>query len=450
MKYRNPHTTLVLMNGVAVSISDTSGIALLRKKMMAELELSNNRALRIGEEWFNENDLLQFFESLQQPTLLYYHQEIQADAVLTDFLETGQFNGWLMDKALYKDEAFLSFIAPYFEPLFIPAVLQAIKQQQPEMLDQLFSQPVLLDRRRLQDCYNKILHCCLEPLQLLTAYRKHSVYGQQNAVGLRAISQPVAKADGALKELLVKFGIIALVALIIYAGASFYRKRQEKAYIRPDISLLSATPTDPSVKYLLSQLRRPSMARMQSVVNHPLITEPLTGTDVYGPALMKAFRLHTGIENTIPVYGNVWEGRSAWQYLQLRNSLESAGAVILIQLPDSFYSCYVKPHGSIAVPLPLSASRIYFYVGMYWNPEWMADEAMPENSAYRMKGFFLLPVFNSIDFLNNYSIDFTPDSNALPRNGRSFRMELTISEEQRLRLNILSDSLQGILVHTGE
>ena len=130
MKYLNPITWLEKMNGAPLDMSDNAAVTLLRKKMLAELALSDGQVLQVAGEWLNKNDLLQLFDCVQSPAQFSYYQQIKAEPVLSNFLETGSITGLFTDKPLYKDEGFLAFIAPFYGPLFTAAVLDSLRQRE--------------------------------------------------------------------------------------------------------------------------------------------------------------------------------------------------------------------------------------------------------------------------------------------------------------------------------
>jgi hypothetical protein len=157
MKYLNPLAFLAKMNGGPVDMRDSAALSLLRKKMMAELELSDDKLLKVGGQVLTRQDLLQFFDQLQNTQEGIYHQQIAQDPALLHFLETGEMKGPIADHVLYKDDAFLLFMAPYYEPLFTVAVLNSLKQQDLATTQHLFSGPLLLDGAHITASYRQVL-----------------------------------------------------------------------------------------------------------------------------------------------------------------------------------------------------------------------------------------------------------------------------------------------------
>lgn len=167
MKYLNPFAFLEKMNGGPVAADDAAAVSLLRKKMLAELELSEEKVLRTGAQWLSKNDLLHFFDELQSPERLHFYQQINNDTALSVFLETGELAGLFNENPVYNTPSFLAFIAPFYEPLFTAAVVNSIRQQQAPLLQQLYANPLLMDGGHQHHSYDKIFRALQEPYRIL-------------------------------------------------------------------------------------------------------------------------------------------------------------------------------------------------------------------------------------------------------------------------------------------
>ncbi|MBO9727386.1 MAG: hypothetical protein J7623_01980 [Chitinophaga sp.] len=157
MKYLNPLDFLTVLHGGPVDLRDNNAVSLLRKKSLAELELADDKMLRVNGQLLSKNDLLLFFDRLQSSQELQYHQQIAADPVLSRFLQTGDMTAQIVDHPLYHDSAFLSFIAPYYEPMFTTGVVNSLKTQDVATLQYLFSSPLLLDGPHITISYRHVL-----------------------------------------------------------------------------------------------------------------------------------------------------------------------------------------------------------------------------------------------------------------------------------------------------
>ncbi|MGO4288334.1 hypothetical protein [Chitinophaga sp. RAB17] len=552
MKYRNPLAFLEKMNGAAIDSADTAAVSLLRKKILAELELTADKGLQINGEWCSKNDLLLFFDSLQNKKELHFHQEIKSDPVLSEFLATGIITGLFADKALYKDKSFLSFIAPFYGPLFTTAVLNSLLQQQVVTLQYLFNNPVLLDGEAMKRCYDKVFRLLKEQyarveevraalakdarerweqvdiyigarqVQLLNAlpdafHMQRSDYGillinfalvlntnhyKEEALEILGTLQQLksvsyvqenvekyiryVKEDqaafrsvffrkepttwlgkllaqrGLTNDRLIQIGCSIFIVLVILLGNYYGKKETHQELFTPVVeeSTFSGSRTYWTMQYLLSQLAITPPDPVESIQKHPAIATPATGDDLYGPAFMEAIRKqgNVGAEFVQPRYSQSlprmredgrWEDSLHRQSLCVFNR-QDAQLITMILTPDSFYSCYIAPHDSAFIPLPLSLSKVYFYVGLLWNPDWLGYWAMKYVPSYTVKGFFMLPGFNHDIFLRKSAVRLILDTAYWKTSNRYIPMEVSASAEQVLHLKQLSDNTNGVDMKIGE
>lgn len=99
---------------------DKKSLLLAKKKLLAELELSGGNTIIIKNQEFSKNDIIQYFDGLQQAEIFLYHLLIAEDTVLLLFLEKNELkNGQrFKDAALYQAEAFIDWISIYFYTSF--------------------------------------------------------------------------------------------------------------------------------------------------------------------------------------------------------------------------------------------------------------------------------------------------------------------------------------------
>ncbi|MEI3798161.1 MULTISPECIES: hypothetical protein [unclassified Chitinophaga] len=181
MKYVNPVSFLETVHGGPVDTENTAALSLLRKKMLAELELSDDKQFKINQWTFDKHQLLQFFDKLTAGNELRYHAQIAADPVLLHFLETGEITGRFADSPLYNENGFLKFISPYYEPLFTNAVLDSLKHQRLQNTSYLFTNPWLLDGEHTTTSYRRIFRYT----QVLEEHLKIIIGKLRNGVFIR-------------------------------------------------------------------------------------------------------------------------------------------------------------------------------------------------------------------------------------------------------------------------
>ncbi|MET3880301.1 hypothetical protein [Chitinophaga sp. OAE865] len=156
MKYVNPIIFLEAVQGGPVDTGNTAALSLLRKKMLAELDLSDDKQFKTGEWAFDKHQLLQFFDQLAAGKELFFHAQVAADPVLLHFLDKGEITGRFSDNPLYEDQAFMKFISPYYEPLFTNAVIDSLKHRKLQATTDLFANPWLLDGEHTTISYRRI------------------------------------------------------------------------------------------------------------------------------------------------------------------------------------------------------------------------------------------------------------------------------------------------------
>ncbi|WP_436490410.1 hypothetical protein [Chitinophaga sp. ARDCPP14] len=548
MKYLNPFAFLEKMNGGPVSTEDTAAISLLRKKMMAELELSEEKVLRAGAQWFSKNNLLLFFDELQSPGKLHLHQQIRDDNVLLVFLETGKLTGFFNHNPLYNTPAFLTFIAPFYEPVFTTAVLDSLKQQQAPVVEQLYANPLLMDGEHQHRSYDKIFRALQESYKILEAAEQRRTADprsgwkdaapyvnlqqvqvlnalpeifqefrndsgilminfalaldgtRENKKALEILYAVKALKCGAyvreetvkylqqleekaasrksllgrffgreyktkqqrrklLRDTLLKGGIALVIITAIIIGARFEQEQVPRIKVRESAnSIFTGARTSLTMQYLLSQLLMDNEKRAKKLLEGTRLPVPATGADVYGADFMKAVRMQGdyGAGFVRPPFGRSrkWAPEDSSrndaahrQSMQVINRQDGA-LITMVQTPDSFYSCYIAPFDSAFVPLPLSISRVYFYAGTGWDPEWKAEYAMDYVPSYRAKGFFLMPVYDALSFLKTSCLQLNLDSSYWQHSNRYIPVEVFLSEknqlQQQLQLRQLTNNFNGV------
>lgn len=544
MKYLHPFTFLEKMNSGPVDTGDAAALSLLRKKMMAELELTAEKILWIEGVAFSKNDLLQFFDGLQSPVTLQYYQQINQDTVLLTFLTTGKLTGLFNDNPLYRDARFITFISPYYEPLFTGAVLQSLQTQDATTLQGLFANPLLIDATARNKSDGKIFRVLQQQYQVVeteAARRKADWHSSWQAAApyitlqyihvlnvlpelfqetrnewglllinfaimldatgeskkaleiLRAVNQlhcgfyvqevrqkylqqledKAAQHKSLLgrffrkgdslpsqrkqrrRDLFIRVGVTVVIVAVIVIGARMEPKYTPTIRVgEKETSILFGARTSRAMQYLLLQILRESDEKMKKLLSKPILKAPVTGTDVYGPDFMRALHMQGdyGKDYVPPPFGRLrrWrEEDSAWndeahrQSMRIGNRLDVA-LIAMVQTPDSFYSCYIASFDTAFVPLPLSVSRVYFYAGFGWDPDWVAPYALEYVPGYRARGFFLTTLYDGYAFLENACLQFNLDTAYWQHSNRYIPLEVSVSPEQKLQLRQLNNNFNGV------
>jgi hypothetical protein len=119
MQYISPFHFLELS---ATDQIDKKDILLARKKMLAELELNDGNSILVNGKEVSKNDIIRFFDDLQQSTDLSYHVAVYRDKVLLKFLEYSiiENKDRFAANPLYTDAAFIDWVTPFYAASFAP------------------------------------------------------------------------------------------------------------------------------------------------------------------------------------------------------------------------------------------------------------------------------------------------------------------------------------------
>lgn len=84
---------------------------------------------------------------------------ISNDPALTFFLETGSMrkNGKFSREEIYKDPAFLAFISPYFQDVYVKAILRAFDLKDTNLMSDVAANPILLDDAHKKQAFDQIM-----------------------------------------------------------------------------------------------------------------------------------------------------------------------------------------------------------------------------------------------------------------------------------------------------
>ena len=118
MRYLSP----VSLPGISlVDLTDKKSLQLQKKKLLTELELNADGQLRINDRTLSKNDILQYFDTLEDDTILHYHEAISNDKTLVSFLENSRLpaDASFTPSSFYGDAGFIQWISPYFYTAFV-------------------------------------------------------------------------------------------------------------------------------------------------------------------------------------------------------------------------------------------------------------------------------------------------------------------------------------------
>ena len=128
---------------------DKKDFLLAKKKMLAELELSGETTVNINGKQLSKNDIVIFFDHLQQTENLAYHQAVAEDKVLLHFLEgaTKSPSEDLTNNPLYWDPRFIDWISPYYCTSYCKVSKDCYQALDTQGWTKLMSYPILMNLR---------------------------------------------------------------------------------------------------------------------------------------------------------------------------------------------------------------------------------------------------------------------------------------------------------------
>jgi len=173
MLYLSPSS---LFGDVIPQPFDKKAIQLARKKLLAEIELSDGKDLRIRGRSFGKNDIINYFEDLLQDQVLEYHTVISHDKVLLAFLEEAaiQPGEHFTKNPLYTDASFIRWISASFTGSFRRLTLECFRSSDELTLATLFNNPYLMTLADLEQVWIDVAKLIRDNIALLNRYQSQS------------------------------------------------------------------------------------------------------------------------------------------------------------------------------------------------------------------------------------------------------------------------------------
>jgi hypothetical protein len=165
MQYISPFSLLGIDVKEISQNPNTLNVSVLKKRMLAEFELSKSVTIETPSGELSKNDVLVIFEQLQSPEILNYHLQIAQDAFLLEFLQYNALEGGFTKNPIYSNEEFLVFISPYFANSYCSLVINILETDGASN-PHLFKIPLLLspgeESKLLQPIRRKIYNYIAE------------------------------------------------------------------------------------------------------------------------------------------------------------------------------------------------------------------------------------------------------------------------------------------------
>lgn len=126
MQFLNPIELLELEN-VDVAVIDNTVIKKAKRKLFAEIDLSENGHLDYKGILLTKSDCEKVIDDLENINALEFYSHLSSNKLLNDFLVNGNdklFTSFIQE-SIYKLPDFIKFISPFFAPKFDKAILKA-------------------------------------------------------------------------------------------------------------------------------------------------------------------------------------------------------------------------------------------------------------------------------------------------------------------------------------
>lgn len=128
MRYSSPLKLFPELDQTGIK-PDASFLINLKKRMLAEFQLNEEKPLFLNGTYYSKDDLLQLLERLKEGDVFSFHLKIWNDKNLLNFLENNVLPQNIPDwESLKQEESFIRFVSPYFSETFNILLAEKFKQ----------------------------------------------------------------------------------------------------------------------------------------------------------------------------------------------------------------------------------------------------------------------------------------------------------------------------------
>lgn len=168
-----------------------------RKKLLAELELSSNNTIGINGHSFTKEELLAWFDELNQPNVAGYHTAITEDPALQKFLQgsanhayTGIDVAAIYNNAatIYNDPAFIAWLGPYFYSACTKRVTDSLEHENPREMRSIFQNTPLMTPAQSEQLWLFITRILEKNIALFEHYKNRTQPHSQQMMPLPRIT----------------------------------------------------------------------------------------------------------------------------------------------------------------------------------------------------------------------------------------------------------------------
>jgi hypothetical protein len=151
-----------------------------RKRLLADLELNGSDMLEVKGQVMTKNEIIDFFDALQNEAFAAYHAAVCEDAVLLRFLQDGELT-WrnrFKDAGIYKDYGFMEWLSPFFFSAFTDFVTRCFETTDTIRMKAILENRLLMTNPDKERAWEFIVGILTKNISLFDHYRgraqKHS------------------------------------------------------------------------------------------------------------------------------------------------------------------------------------------------------------------------------------------------------------------------------------
>jgi hypothetical protein len=154
MIYINPIEILELSDK-NVSEIDSNLIKKAKRKLFADIDLSDNGTLNYKGLSLTKNDCEKVIDDLENSITLDFYFHLASNKLLNDFLVNGddEIFSSFKQESIYKHSDFLKFISPYFAPKFDKTILKVFNDCDDEKLRNILRTQILISNDEINDAF---------------------------------------------------------------------------------------------------------------------------------------------------------------------------------------------------------------------------------------------------------------------------------------------------------
>ncbi|MGD9486921.1 MAG: hypothetical protein AB7W47_02795 [Calditrichaceae bacterium] len=168
MKYLNPFDLLDIQL-TSLSQLDSLLIKKSKKKILAEIELSDTESITINKIEFSKSEVLNSFDHFESNNKVEFFYFLYNYKELNNFLYFGETKFFIhfRQEYIFKSPDFIELLSPYYAPKFNNLLLKALKKKSVKALNILKSVPLLVSAKHSDKAYQAAYTYLLQKIKWL-------------------------------------------------------------------------------------------------------------------------------------------------------------------------------------------------------------------------------------------------------------------------------------------